>query len=43
MMVHGAAQGATRALTARLVDRVLSHPPDWVRPLLRVLAHLWEH
>ncbi|MER5739975.1 hypothetical protein ABT117_30485 [Streptomyces sp. NPDC002262] len=32
-IAQGAAQGAARSITARLVDKFLTNPPDWLRDL----------
>ncbi|MFI8007886.1 hypothetical protein [Streptomyces sp. NPDC086010] len=34
---QGAAQGAARSLTARLVDEFLTNPPDWLKALWHAL------
>ncbi|EFL37189.1 predicted protein [Streptomyces viridochromogenes DSM 40736] len=35
-------QGAARSFTARLVDKFLTNPPDWLRALWHALPKLWE-
>ncbi|MER5831394.1 hypothetical protein ABT116_11275 [Streptomyces sp. NPDC002130] len=42
-IVQGAAQGAARSFTARLVDKFLANPPDWLRALWHMLPRPWEH
>jgi hypothetical protein len=39
---QGAAQGVARSITARLVDKFLTNPPDWLRALWNVLPRPWE-
>ncbi|MEU2441765.1 hypothetical protein ABZ595_37130 [Streptomyces rubradiris] len=39
---QGAAQGAARSITARLVDKFLTNPPDWLRALWHALPKPWE-
>ncbi|MFJ3891419.1 hypothetical protein [Streptomyces rubrogriseus] len=39
---QGAAEGAARSITARLVDKFLTHPPDWLRGLWHALPKPWE-
>jgi hypothetical protein len=34
---QGAVQGAVRSITARLVDKLLTNPPDWPRALWHAL------
>ncbi|WP_329224656.1 hypothetical protein OG488_38585 [Streptomyces sp. NBC_01460] len=41
-MAQGAAQGAARSITARLVDKCLTNPPDWLRALWHALPRPWE-
>ncbi|MBO0912763.1 MULTISPECIES: hypothetical protein [Streptomyces] len=41
-IAQGAAQGAARAITARLVDKFLTNPPDWLRTLWHALPRPWE-
>ncbi|MFF4402441.1 hypothetical protein [Streptomyces sp. NPDC001480] len=41
--LQGAAQGAARSITARMVDKFLSHPPDWLKTLWNMLPHPWKH
>ncbi|MFD3622479.1 hypothetical protein ACFWWT_46535 [Streptomyces sp. NPDC058676] len=36
------AQGAARSITARLVDKFLTNPPDWLRALWHALPRPWE-
>jgi hypothetical protein len=36
------AQGAARYITARLVDKFLTNPPDWLRALWNALPRPWE-
>jgi hypothetical protein len=36
------AQGAARSITARLVDKFLANPPDWLRALWHALPRPWE-
>ena len=42
-IVQGAAQGAARSFTARLVDKFLTTPPDWLRALWHMLPRPWDH
>lgn len=37
-IAQGAAQGAARSITARLVDKFLTNPPDWLRALRNALT-----
>ncbi|MGW2304990.1 hypothetical protein [Streptomyces sp. NPDC001809] len=39
---QGAAEGAARSITARLVDKFLTNPPDWLRDLWHALPRPWE-
>ncbi|MFD7460664.1 MULTISPECIES: hypothetical protein [unclassified Streptomyces] len=39
---RGGAQGADRPITARLVDKFLANPPDWLRALWHALPQPWE-
>ncbi|MEE1766990.1 hypothetical protein PUR34_01870 [Streptomyces sp. JV185] len=39
---QGAAQGAVRSITARLVARFLTNPPDWLRALWNALPRPWD-
>ncbi|GGY12014.1 hypothetical protein [Streptomyces minutiscleroticus] len=39
---QGAVQGAVRSITARLVDKFLTNPPDWLRVLWHALPRPWE-
>lgn len=41
-IAQGAAQGAARSITARLVDKFLTNPPDWLRALWHALPRPWE-
>lgn len=41
-IAQGAAQGAARSITARLVDKFLTNPPDWLRTLWHALPRPWE-
>ncbi|GGY82684.1 hypothetical protein GCM10010363_74190 [Streptomyces omiyaensis] len=41
-IAQGAAQGAARSITARLVDKFLTNPPDWLRDLWHALPRPWE-
>ncbi|MFS8202620.1 hypothetical protein ACLVWQ_28525 [Streptomyces sp. CWNU-52B] len=36
------AQGAARSITARLVDKFLTNPPDWLRALWHAVPRPWE-
>ncbi|MGW1090959.1 hypothetical protein ACWD4L_32860 [Streptomyces sp. NPDC002596] len=36
------AQGAARSITARLMDKFLTNPPDWLRALWNALPRPWE-
>ncbi|WP_406472576.1 hypothetical protein [Streptomyces platensis] len=36
------AHGAARSITARLVDKFLTNPPDWLRALWHALPRPWE-
>ncbi|MEU9632332.1 hypothetical protein AB0D89_36880 [Streptomyces luteogriseus] len=36
------AQGAARSITARLVDKFLTNPPDWLRALWHALPRPWK-
>ncbi|WP_167381349.1 hypothetical protein [Streptomyces misionensis] len=39
---QGAAKAAARSITARLVDKFLTDPPDWLRALWHALPKPWE-
>jgi hypothetical protein len=41
-IAQGAAEGAARSITARLVDKFLTNPPDWLRALWHALPRPWE-
>ncbi|MFI7097645.1 hypothetical protein [Streptomyces lydicus] len=41
-IAKGTAQGAARSITARLVDKFLTNPPDWLRALWHALPRPWE-
>ncbi|MFE1878050.1 hypothetical protein ACFW9N_45685 [Streptomyces sp. NPDC059496] len=41
-IAQGAAQGAARSVTARLVDEFLTSPPNWLRALWHALPKPWE-
>ncbi|MGW1768870.1 hypothetical protein ACWCQL_33110 [Streptomyces sp. NPDC002073] len=41
-IAQGAAEGAARSVTARLVDKFLTNPPDWLRALWHALPKPWE-
>ncbi len=41
-IAQGAAQGAARSVTARLMDKFLTNPPDWLRALWNALPRPWE-
>jgi hypothetical protein len=41
-IAQGATQGAARSITARLVDKFLTNPPDWLRALWNALPRPWE-
>ncbi|THA56254.1 hypothetical protein E6P78_32305 [Streptomyces sp. A0958] len=39
---QGAVQGALRAFVGRAVDKLLTHPPDWMKSLWHALPRPWE-
>ncbi|MER6394244.1 hypothetical protein ABT236_38055 [Streptomyces sp. NPDC001523] len=41
-VAQGAVQGAARSITARLMDKFLTNPPDWFRALWNALPKPWE-
>ncbi|MGW0771842.1 hypothetical protein [Streptomyces sp. NPDC002676] len=41
-LTAGTAQGAARSITARLVDKFLTNPPDWLRVLWHAQPRPWE-
>lgn len=41
-IAQGAAQGAARSILARLVDKFLTNPPDWLRAMWNALPRPWE-
>ncbi|MGW2465142.1 hypothetical protein ACWC2M_40165 [Streptomyces sp. NPDC001761] len=41
-ITHGAVQGAVRSITAWLVDKFLTNPPDRLRTLWHALPKPWE-
>ncbi|MGG7576148.1 hypothetical protein [Streptomyces sirii] len=41
-IAQGATQGAARSITARLMDKFLTTPPDWLRALWHALPRPWE-
>ncbi|MFM9596581.1 hypothetical protein ACKI1J_42680 [Streptomyces scabiei] len=36
-------KGAARSFAARLVDKFLTNPPDWLRALWHMLPRPWDH
>ncbi len=42
-IVQGAAQGAARSVMARVVDKFLSNPPDWLKALWDMPPAPWDH
>ncbi|MFE7214511.1 hypothetical protein ACFU93_32120 [Streptomyces sp. NPDC057611] len=42
-LAAGIAQGAARSFMARLMDKFLSNPPDWLKALWDGLPRPWEH
>lgn len=41
-IVQGAAQGAARSVTARLVDKFLTNQPNWLKALWNAVPRPWE-
>ncbi|MEU5598809.1 hypothetical protein [Streptomyces sp. NPDC020298] len=41
-IAQGTAQGAARSITARLVDKFLTNPQNWLRALWNALPQPWE-